>query len=279
MKKPPRYLYKYMNKSLDRIGDVLVNRRLYFADPARFNDPFDCALGLDFRRGATIQNWEDYFTHLVEMENRKSTLGCRRAKAKDNIRRGRHTDPAFLEEAEEKIRRDVKKVGREQGVLSLSSDPKNVMMWAHYAANHEGLVLRFDTRHMADQASGELRCFQVKYHLSIPQLPDYLAALRAFGNGDIQAFAKLFFCRKSRDWKYENEWRFFAGKPDTLVDFEPPMLSGVIFGWKMPESTRLMVAAWATALATPPKLLQAEPCPDRFRMKITKMTMGAQPSH
>ncbi|HAD04965.1 MAG TPA: hypothetical protein DCF93_10220 [Desulfuromonas sp.] len=279
MKKPPRYLYKYMNKRLDRIGDVLVNRRLHFADPVRFNDPFDCALGLDLRRGATIQNWEDYFSHLVEVEEPKSTPEDRQAKAEDNVRRGRHTDPAFVDEAEKGIRRAVKEVGREQGVLSLSSDPRNVMMWAHYAANHEGLVLRFDTRHMGDQASGELRCFRVEYGLSFPRLPDYLTALRTFENGDMRAFAELYFCRKSRDWKYENEWRFFAGKPDTFVVFEPPMLSGVIFGWKMPESTRQMVASWTTALATPPKLFQAEPCPDRFRMKITKMPMGAQPSH
>ena len=41
MKKPPRYLYKYMKKRFDRVGDILVNHQLYFTSPARLTDPFD----------------------------------------------------------------------------------------------------------------------------------------------------------------------------------------------------------------------------------------------
>lgn len=261
-----------MSKRLDRIGDVLVKRRIYFADPSRFNDPFDCALGLNLRSATSPKDWVDYFIHLVEKEKPESTPEERRAIAKDNVRRERHIDPQFVDEAELGIRQGVKKVGREQGVLSLSSDPKNVMMWAHYADNHEGLALRFDSRHMGDEASGEMRCFPVKYDLSFPRLPEYLTALLEFKNGDRRSFTKLFFCRKSRDWKNEKEWRFFAGKPDSFVEYDAPMLSGIIFGWKMPEITRQLVTAWAATLSPRPELLQAEPCPDRFRMDITKMT-------
>jgi hypothetical protein len=261
-----------MSKRLDRIGDVLVNRRLHFADPARFNDPFDCALGLDFHHGATSQDWVDYFTHLAEKEDPQSPPDDWRAKAEENVKRRRHTDPAFVDEAEALVRCAVKKVGREQGVLCLSSDPKNVMMWAHYADNHEGLVLRFDNRNMVDKKSGELRCFQVEYSPSFPRLPDYLAALRAFNNGDLRAFARLFFCHKSQSWKYEKEWRFFVGKPNSLREFEPPMLSGIIFGWRMPEYIKRLVTTWATVLTTRPKLMQAEPFSDRFVMDIKAMT-------
>lgn len=281
MNKPPRYLYKYMSKRLDRIGDVLVNHRLHFADPDRLNDPFDCAIGLDLRNGANDQDWMDYLTHLVEYEKPESTPEYRRAKAEDNVRRGRHADPAFLDGVEQDIRRVVKETGCEQGVLCLSSDPKNVMMWSHYADNHEGLVLRFDSQHITKQTSGELRCFQVNYDRSFPRLPEYISALRAVENGDQLAFNKLFFCRKSRDWKYEKEWRFFASRPGSFVEFEPPMLSSVIFGWKMSASTRQLISAWTTALNPPPKLLQAIPCPDRFRMNITTASKGAQqiPAH
>lgn len=276
MNNPPRYLHKYMSKRLDRIGDVLVNRHLYFAAPPQLNDPFDCTLGLDLRNGATTEDWKEYLTHLVGSETPESTPEYRRAKAEDNVRRGRHTYPAFLDDAEQDIRRAVKETGCNLGVLCLSSDPKNVMMWSHYADNHEGLVLRFDSRHMAHQTSGELRCFQVNYDRFFPRLPEYIAALRGMKNGDNLTFNKLFFCRKSRDWKYEKEWRFFANQPGSFVKFEPPMLSSIIFGWKMPEGTRQLISAWATALKPPPKLLQAKPCQDRFRMNITPVAMGAQ---
>lgn len=272
MTEPPTYLYKYMSKRLDRIGDVLVNRRLHFASPIRFNDPFDCAPGLDLRHGATDEDWTDYFVHLVQEYEPNSTPEYRQAKAKDNINRQRHTDPAFLDETEMEIRNAVKTSGHEQGVVCLSSDLESPMMWAHYADNHQGLVLRFDSSHMTDQTSGELRCFKANYTRSFPQLPEYLAALRAFNEGDATAFTKLFFCRKSTEWEYEKEWRFFAGKPDSFVEFDPPMLSAIIFGWKMSEGTRQLVAAWAASLNPQPKLLQAEPCVDRFRMNVTTIT-------
>ncbi|EQM49643.1 hypothetical protein D051_4091 [Vibrio parahaemolyticus VPCR-2010] len=32
-----------------------------------------------------------------------------------------------------------------QGYLSLSKTNKNILMWSHYAQNHEGFVLGFDS--------------------------------------------------------------------------------------------------------------------------------------
>jgi hypothetical protein len=39
------------------------------------------------------------------------------------------------------------KCRNELGVLSLTSDPLNVLMWAHYAKNHQGICKGFDTEH------------------------------------------------------------------------------------------------------------------------------------
>ena len=144
MKSLPRFLYKYIGKRLDRIGDILVNRRLHFSDPINFNDPFDCALGLDLHHGSSDQDWVEYFIHLVEEEEPDSAPSERRKRAVDNVKRRRHKDPVFVNAAKNDIRQIVKELGRKQGVLCLSSDPKNVMMWAHYADNHEGLLLQFD---------------------------------------------------------------------------------------------------------------------------------------
>ena len=262
-----------MSKRLDRIGDILVNRRLHFSDPLTFNDPFDCAIGLDLRRNATEQDWIDYFIHLVEEETPDTTPNERRKRALDNVKRERHKDPAFIDDAENYIRQIVREFGRNLGVLCLSSDPKSVMMWAHYADNHVGLVLQFDCHQMGDQNSGELRCFPVEYIASFPRIHDYLNALRQSKNGDLRA-AKLFLCRKSRDWKNEKEWRFFASTPNSNVEFNAPMLSGIVFGWKMSDSTRKLITAWTDEYTPKPKLFEAKPCPDRFRMNIFPITTG-----
>ncbi|RLB89537.1 MAG: hypothetical protein DRH50_13580, partial [Deltaproteobacteria bacterium] len=86
----------------------------------------------------------EYFIHLVEEEEPDSAPSERRKRAVDNVKRRRHKDPVFVNAAKNDIRQIVKELGRKQGVLCLSSDPKNVMMWAHYADNHEGLLLQFD---------------------------------------------------------------------------------------------------------------------------------------
>ena len=120
MKNPPRYLYKYMSKRLDRVGDVIVNRRLHFSDPLRFNDPFDCAIGLNLHHGTATQDWVDYFTHLVEEETPNETAVYKRAKAEDNVRRGRHKDPEFLRQLEAEILSAVTESGQKLGVLCLT---------------------------------------------------------------------------------------------------------------------------------------------------------------
>lgn len=38
-------------------------------------------------------------------------------------------------------------LGGSLGILSLSELPYNLLMWAHYAANHTGFVIEFDDKH------------------------------------------------------------------------------------------------------------------------------------
>lgn len=269
MEPTPKFLYRYLGKRLDRIGDVLVHQRLYFSNPLTFGDPFDCALSLDLGNGASGPDWIEYFMHLAQWESPDSTPDERKARAEENFKRGRHNDPAFLEEVQERIKQGVMNVGSQHGVLCLSSDPGNVMLWAHYADNHEGVVLRFDASCMRDTVSQEFRCFQVTYNTSFPQLPHYLGALRASERGDQAAFPRLFFCWKSSDWRMEQEWRSFTSSPGTSVHFASPMLSGIILGWKMSQDKRALVEAWADQYHPRPDILQAEPSPHGFRMNIS----------
>ena len=260
-----------MGKRLDRIGDILVNRRFHFSNPENFNDPFDCALGIDLHSGASDQDWVEYFIHLVEEEDGMDTdPEERRKKAVNNFERGRHKDPSFIDDAENDIRQTVKELGRELGVLCLSSDPKNVMMWSHYADNHEGLLLQFDCDRY------EMGAFPVNYHMFFPSLPDYLKALRQCKDEDYSPISKLFYCHKSGSWKNEKEWRSFAHTPNSYREFDGPMLSGIVFGWKMDDTTRNLIRAWTEEYTPKPKLFEAKPCPHRFRMDISPITMDAQ---
>lgn len=89
------------------------------------------------------------------------------------------------------------------GMLSLSEDPVNVLMWAHYADNHRGLVLGFDEKH---------EFFNRKRSQN-----DEFYSLRKVIYSDAAPFSSLLtleddaiFVTKGTKWEYEKEWRMLA---------------------------------------------------------------------
>jgi tetratricopeptide (TPR) repeat protein len=111
------------------------------------------------------------------------------------------------------------------GVVCLTEHPDNLLMWAHYAQNHEGFVVGFDTTHafFADRPAGSgLR--RVKYQLERPALPRSMVEehLKHQPRINPHGFVNVFVSRgeyaplvgdddyrlvKSREWEYEGEWR------------------------------------------------------------------------
>jgi hypothetical protein len=86
------------------------------------------------------------------------------------------------------------------GIFSLSEVPDDLLMWAHYAANHTGFVLEFDGEHAwfrAQRPKGD-DCGTLK-KVSYADEPSsrYLAELKAH---------EVFYT-KGKKWEYEREWR------------------------------------------------------------------------
>ena len=121
------------------------------------------------------------------------------------------------------------------GILSLTENPDNLLMWAHYALNHEGFVIGFDELHpYFDCRKGlkdELRYLRkVKYVERRPNLPM------------IQLTGENILLTKSSQWAYENEWRILrplqeADKviedsihPIHLFSFPPEIIRTIILG-------------------------------------------------
>ena len=60
--KLPKCLYKYAPVDSQRIHDVLVNKRIWFADPQTLNDPFDCRVVPDLSSPEIRSAW---IPHLI----------------------------------------------------------------------------------------------------------------------------------------------------------------------------------------------------------------------
>ena len=108
----PPVIYRYLPLRPDAV-DLIRNGRLWFSNPARFNDPFDFLP--DFSKRAK---------EAVFMEGTK----------KDRDRRVR--------EFCEKMRgRFLKDLGRTFCLACFCELPDSILMWSHYAANHTGLCI------------------------------------------------------------------------------------------------------------------------------------------
>lgn len=118
------------------------------------------------------------------------------------------------------------------GIFSLSEVPDDLLMWAHYAANHTGFVLEFDGEHswFWEQRPEGDDCGTLK-KVSYADEPSsrYLAELKAH---------EVFYT-KGKKWEYEREWRIIRPLAESsmspsegvfLFDVPATAITGVIAG-------------------------------------------------
>lgn len=177
-----RILYKYLSPS--RIG-VLENNELRISQPCVLNDPFDSLMALRSR--------------LEEQHGDSRVL----------------EDDFYVERIfADMLRKDF---GQQIGVLSLSSDPVNTLMWSHYSQSHTGLLIHINTGSSFFQkslrwkslSSGEIYEYGA---LPYPSPVKYLEKRPEIYMEDGVAWDILF--HKSMDWSYEKEFRSLINLSD-----------------------------------------------------------------
>jgi hypothetical protein len=136
------------------------------------------------------------------------------------------------------------------GVLSLTSKNDCQLMFAHYAANHQGIVLEFDTEKDVELA----RARKVKYYLQRPKIT-------------MENICDIIYI-KAADWSYEHEYRLIQKSGSKAYQFNSKALSGVIFGYRTNSESRKLIQAWLDKAALSVNFYQAEPDPDTFSLKI-----------
>jgi hypothetical protein len=119
------------------------------------------------------------------------------------------------------------------GILCLTKDADNHLMWVNYAQNHKGFVIGFRTSSPFFRAGGTLR--DVRYP---PQRPDPPQEDACF--------------YKSPCWTYEKEWRYvrtFDDSEDRLVNIvHEDLIAEIIFGHCMKDGDISQIVSIAEAL-------------------------------
>ena len=138
---PPqsRYIYKYRkvdsgsSGSIERVRDILVNNQLWLSRPSSFNDPFDMQARVIVK--GTGKEIRDRYR---EIQKRLGVRYKEREKQLSKLMGKSH------KEIEEDLTNTYKKHVDTMGVCSFAGDPRSILMWSHYAENHEGICIQFE---------------------------------------------------------------------------------------------------------------------------------------
>jgi len=192
----PQVLYKYLPP--ERI-DVLESGKIRFTQPAVFNDPFESS-----------PVFSDFVSR-EEME-RASKADIKETgmpeEERQRIIESMYTAPRRETYFPLLTQVIVRVLARGVGILSLSEAANNLLMWAHYARSHEGMVIGFRTaspfltRHDSHRnAMHDLR--PVEYCQTRPVLKELT----------FMDTVHMFF-KKGDVWSYEKEWRMYTAMPE-----------------------------------------------------------------
>ena len=139
------------------------------------------------------------------------------------------------------------------GLFCTTKKKDNLIMWAHYAEKHHGVVLGF-------LPSAEHYTF---FHLMRPVtysserpyiIRDALDSLQNQNRTSMEIaelISQQVLHTKSKEWAYEEEWRCAVpneipdGSDDHLVSFIPSELVEIYFGVRMPEKKRALLLSLA----------------------------------
>jgi hypothetical protein len=167
-------------KALERLVAILRGR-IYYSSPASFNDPFEMSAMFDAPDQDEVMELLDETGPLADLYLSKSARG----KIYRQVRAAVGTNRVVSREWIESI-----------GVLCLTTSPDNLLMWAHYAQNHTGICLGFDSGFEPFSTA-----LPVRYQEGRARVAPLDTASR-----EQQLVEKILFV-KSPHWGYESEWR------------------------------------------------------------------------
>jgi len=184
----PMILYKYLTvEKADEwlIGDdsILVTPPIYLNDILEFRVRRESADIAEQRKHFDIfqkenpspqLSFEKYFLHITSKE--------------------------YVDSEAEYLRNGL---SEKSGVVSLTSDPSNELMWAHYGLN-SGVAIGYETEEAVESEGLRGRGLPLGLALEVTYDDSVIPMKKDFSD------VALRLCTKRKCWAYENEWRILS---------------------------------------------------------------------
>lgn len=226
----PKELYHYRSISKDenikcnKHVDALKNEKIYLSNPYNFNDPYDSAFSIDIEKlkeDIKKNSEQKLKEQIIDNKIREAGVDPNCVNNKEIMYKDKNIDmdimDGFLDENQQFFYDYYVKNRRKFKVSCLSEIHDSILMWSHYANQHQGFCIGYDTSEIEEKIKKQL--FPVFYHETFFPLI----------NVDISD-KKLNLLIKYKDWRYEREWRLISDEK-----FLPLKPSKIYLGVKFNE--------------------------------------------
>jgi hypothetical protein len=230
--------------------DILVHSKLWLSSPLDFNDPFDMAAKL--------------IAQADVKDRRKRYDGLLKERGLNWSKRQREL--ARLTRMSSKRVAELAQTGHEKsveltGVYSFGGDPRSILMWSHYASNHEGVCLQFE---IAKDPETFVFALPVEYSDEYPIVNWF---------GDFSKDIIPTILRKYKGWEYERERRLVVPeRAHQFLSFRPEAVQGIIVGCRAKDETittlRNLISERTSLHLPKPRLYRAVRHESEYRLVI-----------
>jgi len=258
---PQPKLYKYRSMSTEReqewVRDILLNNRLFFPTRLSFNDPFDCRIPMS-SEGVTPDDLEK---KLLEVYSRNPPIhwgSSWKGQPKEFVKALREDGSIKQVLAGDLLRKAAETRLDNLRVLCVCEKPDGVLMWSHYAKNHEGVCLEFRV----------LKGTYFDGAISVIYANDYPKLKVTIGTKEL---ADGMVRTKATHWAYESEWRILNLDVPPFHNYPKECLSGVIIGCQISAPNENLIIEWLSERSSPTTLYRAVKALDKFAVRIEKV--------
>lgn len=197
--KIPQKFYRYRALTSEYEIDNIMNNRIWLSKPTEFNDPYDSMINIDVK-----QMIEKYFKYDSNLRQEYDRLERKDKRELDR----------FIESERKKVQKEItyelEELRNSVGIACFSETHDNLLMWSHYGGYHRGICLEYDARDII----AKFVFLPVIYTDLFENVINYID----MKNDSVKDKAVVLFLNKSKDWRYEKEWRILELFPEDSVD-------------------------------------------------------------
>lgn len=223
----PDKLYKYRPFGVNTLR-AITEAEVFYAKPATFNDPLDCdpTIDMDIERVHLERLLYRMLLKRKSEEEARNDIGYLRYLSSEygDYKTDTEVESYLKRMLANDIKRELDSELGNEGVLSLSATWKSGLMWSHYADEHRGICIEYDTR---DQEHPRLASVDYKGPRAVKTSDLYRWKVRDDADAKERVF-KTYFYTKSGEWRYEREWRDV--KEQSGVTEVPFRTTAILFG-------------------------------------------------